>query len=65
MERAQIYILADELKVEFLALLGRESSLVQAFCESRVCFDFIPIHNSKICDSSFSSLKVQVTPYSV
>ena len=31
MERVQIFILAEELKIEFS---GRESSLVQTFCES-------------------------------
>ena len=36
----QICILAEGLKIEFfLALSGRESSLVQTFCESRVHLD--------------------------
>ena len=30
----QIFILAEELKIQFLTLSGRESSLVQTFCES-------------------------------
>ena len=30
----QISILAEGLKIEFFALSGRESSLVQIFCES-------------------------------
>ena len=35
MERVQIFILAEGLKIEFFfALSGRESSLVQTFCES-------------------------------
>ena len=37
----QISILAEELKLIFLALSGREGSLVQAFCESCVYLDFI------------------------
>ena len=35
LERVQIFILAEGLKIEFfLTLSGRESSLVQTFCES-------------------------------
>ena len=41
LERVQIFISAEGLKIEFfLALSYRESSLVQTFCESCVCFDF-------------------------
>ena len=38
LERVQIFILAEgqKQKLEFLALSGRESSLVQTFCESCV-----------------------------
>ena len=39
MERVEIFILAEGLKIEFLALSGRESSLVQTFCESCVKLD--------------------------
>ena len=39
LERVQIFILAEGLKVEFL-LSGRRSSLVQSFCQSCVYFDF-------------------------
>ena len=35
----QIFILAEGLKIELLALSGRESSLVQTFCESCVHLD--------------------------
>ena len=34
LERVQIFILVEGLKIEFLALSGRESSLVQTFCKS-------------------------------
>ena len=35
LERVQIFILAEGLKIDFfLALSGRESSLVQTFCKS-------------------------------
>ena len=30
----QVFILAEGLNIEFLALSGREGSLVQTFCES-------------------------------
>ena len=33
LERVQIFILDEELKIEFFALSGRESSLVQTSCE--------------------------------
>ena len=36
LERMQICILAEGLKVIFLLLSGRESSLVQSICESCV-----------------------------
>ena len=35
----QIFILAEGLKVSFLALSDRESSLLQTFCESCVHLD--------------------------
>ena len=58
----QIFILAEGLKIEFfLALSGRESSLVQTFCESCVHFDITHLsihpHYSEICDSRLSYLK--------
>ena len=53
----QIFILAEGLKIEFLALSGRESSLVHTFCESCVHLDInICPHDSKICDSRLSYL---------
>ena len=64
LERVQIFILAEgqKQKLEFLALSGRESSLVQTFCESCVHLDinypFIHLHDSEICDSRLSYLKV-------
>ena len=39
LERVQIFILAEGLKLRFLALSGRESSLVQKFYESCVHLD--------------------------
>ena len=39
LERVQIFILAEGLKIEFLALSRRESSLVQIFGESWVQLD--------------------------
>ena len=39
----QIFVLAKGLNLEFLALLGRESSSVDNFCESCVHLTF-PIH---------------------
>ena len=36
-----IFILAEELKFRFLALSGRESSLVLTFCKSCVHLDII------------------------
>ena len=39
LERVQIFILAEGLKIEFLALSGRETSLVRTFCESCVHLD--------------------------
>ena len=40
LERVQIFILAEGLKIDFFgALSGRESSLVQTFCESCVHLD--------------------------
>ena len=42
LERVQISILAEGLKIEgFFALSGEESSWVQTFCQSCVHFDFI------------------------
>ena len=38
LEKVQIFILAEGLKIDFLALSGRESSLVQTFRESCVHF---------------------------
>ena len=43
LERMQIFVLAKGLNLEFLALLGRESSSVDNFCESCVHLTF-PIH---------------------
>ena len=40
LEMMQIFILAKGLKIDFWALLARESSLVQTFYESCVDFDF-------------------------
>ena len=39
LERLQIFILAEGIKIIVLALSGRESSLVQTFCESCVYLD--------------------------
>ena len=42
LERVQISILAEGLKIEgFFALSGEESSWVQTFCQSCVHFDFV------------------------
>ena len=53
LERVQIFILAERLKIEFfLALSGRESSLVQTFCESCEQLDIThPSVHMEICDS--------------
>ena len=62
LERVQIFILAEGQKLEFLALPGRESSLVPTVCESCVHLDInypsICPHDSEICDSRLSYLKV-------
>ena len=39
LERVQIFILAEGLQIEFLALSGSESRVVQTFCESCVHLD--------------------------
>ena len=42
LERVQIFILAEGLKIEFFfSLSGEESSWVQTFCQSCVHFDFV------------------------
>ena len=45
LEKVQIFILAEGLKIDFLALSGRESSLVQTFRES--CVHFSSIHMTR------------------
>ena len=54
-----IFILAEGVKIDFLVLLGRESSLLQTFCESSVHLDIAhpSIHMTQICDSRLSYLK--------
>ena len=60
LKRVQIFILARGLKNVFLTLSGRESSLVQTFCESCKQLDITYIstcpHDSEICDSRLSYL---------
>ena len=56
LERVQIYILAEGLK---MALSGRESSLIENFCEYLVytlTIPFILPHDSEICDSRLSNI---------
>ena len=40
LERMQVFVLPDGLISEFYGHFGRESSLVQTFCESCIHFDF-------------------------
>ena len=58
LERVQIFILAERLKIEFLTLSGRESCLVQTYCESceQLHYPSIRQHDSEICDSRLSYL---------
>ena len=56
----QILILAEGLKIVFFGISGRESSLVQTFCESCVHLDIThpSVHmTQEICDSRLSYLK--------
>ena len=59
--RGANFILVEGLKIEFLALSGSESSLVQAFlgilCTIRH-YPSIRPHDSEICDSRLSYLEV-------
>ena len=58
LKSVQILILAEGLKIDFfLALSGKDSSLVQKFCESLRLYPFICPHDSEICDSRLSYLK--------
>ena len=55
----QIFILAEGLKIEFLALSARESSLI-LFVNLVYTYLSVRPHNSEICDSKLSYLNYKV-----